>query len=80
MSRLRAVSSSWRLRISVFRRVSSPCGISMGVGDVGWREVTALYVLPIWERASLIEISLSIENLIRADRSKKAGHVLESER
>jgi hypothetical protein len=36
--------------------------------------------LPIWERASLIEMSLSIENLIRADRSKKAGHVLESER
>jgi hypothetical protein len=53
-SRLRAVSSSWRLRISVFRRVSSSCGIFMGVGDVGWREVTVLYVLPIWERASLI--------------------------
>lgn len=46
VSRLRAVSSSWRLRISIFRRVSSPCGISMGVGDAGWREVAALYVLP----------------------------------
>ena len=49
VSRLRVVSSSWRLRISVFRRVSSSCGISMRDvrDDVGWREVTALYVLPI---------------------------------
>jgi hypothetical protein len=36
--------------------------------------------LPIWERASLIEMSLSIEYLIRADRSKKARHVLQSEK
>lgn len=65
--------------MSAFRRSSSSCCTFGGVIASVRRLVAALYVLSILERASFMVISLSMANLTRADNSRYAGQIFESE-